>query len=57
MQTIQISDEHAAAISLLAQHLEGLDGNPRSLDDILEFMLGGLASVRPDIATVIYGGN
>jgi hypothetical protein len=54
---ITISDEHALQISLLATHLENMDGTPRSIDDIIEFMLGGLASVRPDIATVIYGGN
>ena len=54
---IEISEETAAMISQLAEHLENLDGNPRGMDDVIQFAITGVASVRPDIAAVINGGN
>lgn len=54
---IQISDDNAALISKLATYLEALDGNPRSTDDVIQWAIGGVASVRPDIAKALAAPN
>jgi hypothetical protein len=51
--TIKISDTNAEYISVIATYLETKDGNPRSTDDIVEWLIGAVSSIRPDIATAL----
>jgi len=51
--TLQISEETAAMISLIGEHMSNQDGTTWTTDAVVSWALGGLASVRPDIAAVL----
>ena len=47
--TIEISDALNAELTDIAAYLTGLDGNERTLGDVIEVAVGTLESQRPDI--------
>ena len=49
MQTIQISDALNAELTAIQTYLNALDGNERTLGDVIEVAVGTLESSRPDI--------
>ena len=49
MQNIQISDALTAELTAIQTYLNALDGNERTLGDVIEVAVGTLESQRPDI--------
>ena len=49
MQNIQISDALNAELTAIQTYLNALDGNERTLGDVIEVAVGTLESSRPDI--------
>ena len=49
MQTIEISDALNAELTAIQTYLNALDGNERTLGDVIEVAVGTLESSRPDI--------
>ena len=49
MQTIEISDALNAELTAIQTYLNALDGNERTLGDVIEVAVGTLESQRPDI--------
>ena len=53
MQTIQISDALNAELTAIQTYLNALDGNERTLGDVIEVAVGTLESSRPDILAAL----
>ena len=52
-----ISEANANTIALIGGHLEALDSQRRTPDDVIAFLIGATSSIRPDILAAIQGGS
>lgn len=53
MSMISISSENAAMLASIGNYFEGIDGTTRSVDDVVEWLIGAVSSIRPDLAKAI----
>ena len=51
---LELTEDFAAQVQAIATYLEGLDGNARTIQDVLETGVGTLISQRPDIQKALF---